>query len=110
MVRIDNAKEYKDLSRTSDLRGTSIQGIHSGIYEIKFLNHSVNVDENAASAFLTSVYTYQGIKNMVASGIPISSKHKPILYNCIYTIAPCTGVSPEAVAQEISRSISQYYK
>lgn len=110
LVRIGNAKEYKDLSRTSDLRGTSIQGIQSGIYEIKFLNHSVNVDETAASAFLTSVYTYQGIKNMVASGIPINSKHKPILDNCIYTIAQCTGLSPEAVAQEISRSISQYYK
>lgn len=110
LVRIGNAKEYKDLSRTSDLRGTSIQGIQSGIYEIKFLNHSVNVDETTASAFLTSVYTYQGIKNMVASGIPISSKHKPILDNCIYTIAQCTGLSPEAVAQEISRSISQYYK
>lgn len=110
LVRIGNAKEYKDLSRTSDLRGTSIQGIQSGVYEIKFLNHSVNVDETTASAFLTSVYTYQGIKNMVASGIPISSKHKPILDNCIYTIDQCTGLSPEAVAQEISRSISQYYK
>lgn len=110
LVRIGNAKEYKDLSRTSDLRGTSIQGIQSGIYEIKFLNHSINVDETTASAFLTSVYTYQGIKNMVASGIPISSKHKPILDNCIYTIAQCTRLSPEAVAQEISRSISQYYK
>lgn len=110
LVRIGNAKEYKDLSRTSDLRGTSIQGIQSGIYEIKFLNHSVNVDETTASAFLTSVYTYQGIKNMVASGIPLSSKHKPILDNCIYTIAQCTRLSPEAVAQEISRSISQYYK
>ena len=110
LVRLGNAKEYKDLSRTSDLRGTSIQGIQSGIYEIKFLNHSVTVDENTASAFLTSVYTYQGIKNMVASGISISSKHKPILDNCIYTIAQCTGLSAEAVAQEISRSISQYYK
>ena len=110
LVRIGNAKEYKDLSRISDLRGTSIQGIQSGIYEIKFLNHSVNVDETTASAFLTSVYTYQGIKNMVASGIPISPKHKPILDNCIYTIAQCTGLSAEAVAQEISRSISQYYK
>ena len=110
LVRIGNAKEYKDLSRTSNLRGTSIKGIQSGIYEIKFLNHSVNVNETTASAFLTSVYTYQGIKNMVASGIPISSKHKPILDNCIYTIAQCTGLSAEAVAQEISRSISQYYK
>lgn len=110
LVRIGNAKEYKDLYRTSDLRGTSIQGIQSGVYEIKFLNHSVNVDETSASAFLTSIYTYQGIKNMVASGIPISPKHQPVLDNCIYTIAQCTGLSPEAVAQEISRSISQYYK
>lgn len=110
LVRIGNAKEYKNLSRTSDLRGTSIQGVQSGVYEIKFLNHSITVDETTASTFLTSVYTYQGIKNMVASGIPLDQKHQPILDNCAYTIAQCTGLSPEAVAQEISRSISQYYK